>query len=336
MADPLDFDVSILIVNWNTEHFIVPCVESILRATTGVRHEIIVVDNASSDGSVSRLLERFPEDRFPNVRILANRGNRYFAGGNNQALEVASGRNILILNPDTEIQPGAIETLCAFAEGTPDAGMVSAKLFNPDGSYQPFYGRLPSFATVALCYTDVGRRIDRKFLRGWAKRRLLYGELGEIRETRGFDDGGAGFACTLVRRDVIEAVGFMDERFPIFFNDGDLGNRLFKAGYRAYVVAEARVTHHLGSAVSQLTPRDFSETFMTSLRRYLHKHHGRLFATTTDLVFLGNYLLLLLYGAVLLARGRKTRAALRDDWAACREILSRRSLSAPAGRRASP
>ena len=311
-------------MNWNTERFLGPCLRSIAESTSSVSYEIIVVDNASSDESVELLRSGFPE-----VRLIENSENRGFAGGNNQALAHASGRNVLLLNPDTIVAPGAIERLCAFAEATPDAGLVSAKLLNPDGSYQPFYGRLPTFSRIFLCYTELGRRIDRTLLRGWGKRRLLYGDIGEIRETRGFSDGGAGFACTLMRRDVIEAVGFMDEQFPIFFNDGDLAVRLFTAGYRAYVVSDAQVVHHIGSAVSQLAPKDFSEIFMTALRRYIRKHHGRLFAAAADGVFLSNYMALLLYSALLVVAGRKRAAAIRDEWAACRSIFS--GLS-PAGR----
>jgi len=317
MRDTSDIDVSILIVNWNTERFLGPCLRSIAESTTGVSREIIVVDNASTDGSVQLVRQDYPE-----VRLIENRENRGFAGGNNQALTFASGRNVLLLNPDTVVRPGAIESLCAFAEATPDAGLVSAKLLNPDGSYQPFYGRLPTFTIVFLCYTELGRRIDRALLRGWGRRRLLYGDIGEIRETRGFADGGAGFACTLMRRDVIDAAGFMDEQFPIFFNDGDLGVRLLRAGYRAYVVSDAQVVHHIGSAVSQLAPRDFSEIFMTALRRYIRKHHGRLFAAAADAVFLFNYIALLLYSAILVFAGRKRLAAVRDEWAAFRSILS--------------
>ena len=115
--------------------------------------------------------------------------------------------------------------LVEFVDGTPDAGFVSAGLVNPDGSYQHFFGRLPTVPIVAFCYTGVGILIDRTLLGGRFRRHQLFGELGEIDRVTARTDGGAGFACTIMRRDVIEEVGFMDEAFPLFFNDGDLAAR---------------------------------------------------------------------------------------------------------------
>ena len=316
-----ELDLSILIVNWNTWRYLEPCLESIIGVSHPFRYEVIVVDNDSGDGSADRIRERFPT-----VRLIANDENLGFAAGNNQAYAASVGRTVLILNPDTVIRDDALAHLVEFVDDQSDAGIVSAGLVNPDGSYQHFFGRLPTIPIVAFCYTGVGILIDRMLLGGRFRRHQLFGELGEIDRVTARTDGAAGFACTIMRRDVIEEVGFMDEAFPLFFNDGDLAARLLKAGYRAYLLPDAHVMHHVGSATSQISASAFSEAHVVGLRRYLLKHHGRRTLAIADLIFHVNYLALLGFSVIKILLHRKSWEDLSRDWKLYRAVTARKAV----------
>jgi N-acetylglucosaminyl-diphospho-decaprenol L-rhamnosyltransferase len=131
-------DISILILNWNTRDLLVKCLDSIAHTAGNLSAEIVVVDNASSDGSRAMVRERFP-----NVRLIENETNVGFARGNNQAMAVSSGRYALLANSDAFVWPGAIRALVDLADSQPQAGIVGAQLVNADGSFQASYTRFP-------------------------------------------------------------------------------------------------------------------------------------------------------------------------------------------------
>ena len=301
-------DLSILIVNWNTRDFLEKCLRSIVEADQEILYELIVVDNDSSDGSAAMV-----RDCFPGVTLIANRDNLGFARGNNQAYRVSTGRNVLLLNPDTEVRPGALKALVRFADDHPDGGLVSARLVNPDDSFQPFYARLPNLAMVFFCRTDIGVWFDKKVLNQKVIRWWTYDEHGEFDRVTCLTDGGAGFACTVIRRDVIQKMGFLDERFPVFFNDGDMGARLINSGYKAYIIPQAKVVHHKGGSIRLLSGMVFSEEYAVALRRYFHKHAPGLYATTVDAILLHQFLFRLAKTSVKVSLGKKRPADLLNE-----------------------
>lgn len=123
-------DCSIIIVNWNVRDLLRRCLASLPGAAgPHVRYEVLVVDNASGDGSVAMVRAEFPA-----VRLLANVTNRGFSGGNNDGIRASRGRTLLLLNPDTEMQPGALAALLATLDGAPDVGMAGPRLLYPDGT----------------------------------------------------------------------------------------------------------------------------------------------------------------------------------------------------------
>src|SRR5215203_5311666 len=138
-------DCSIIIVNWNVCALLRRCLASLTEAGPGVYAEVIVVDNASHDGSGAMVRAEFPA-----VRLLANAENRGFAGGNNQGMAASRGRTLLLLNPDTEVTPGALTAMLATLDSAPDIGMVGPRLLNPDGSGQPSRRRFPTLATALI------------------------------------------------------------------------------------------------------------------------------------------------------------------------------------------
>lgn len=310
-------DVSILIVNWNTCQRLGECLASIRAARPGLAHEVIVVDNASGDGSAEMVRHRFPE-----VQLVASRENLGFARGNNLALSRARGRYLLVMNPDVLLRRGSLEGLVAFARAHPDAGLLSPKLLNADGTFQRFYGRIPTLTTVLFTYTDLGRWVDRRLLGSRNRRRDRYEDLGDFQEVLRLQDGGAGFSCTLIPRAAVERVGFMDERFPVFFNDGDLGLRMFRAGYAAYVLPQVQAVHHGGASVKQLERQAYDQEFIYGLRAFYAKHTRLPYRRLIDAALCLNPLAASLRALGPVLRGRAPVSSLRDPLRTFRAILA--------------
>lgn len=231
------FCVSVLIVNWNTCEHLRRCLQALQRCPRTPDLEVIVVDNASSDGSAEMVRQEFPS-----VKLVVNGGNIGYAAANNQAATVAQGQFFLLLNPDAEVTPNAIERLVAFAQAHPDAGAVAPRLVYPDGRLQPSVRSFPTPA--ALLFAAIG--LDKLFpsLGRYRMTWFRYDRIAEVEQPMA--------SALLVRREVWEQVGGMDETMPIFFNDVDFCWRLKKAGWRIYFLPDAVVIHHHGASTRLL------------------------------------------------------------------------------------
>jgi hypothetical protein len=307
--DPLSMDLSILIVNWNTCQYLRRCLQSIRETVQGLRYEVIVTDNASSDGSAAMVRSEFPE-----VRLLASEENLGFARGNNLAFSRSTGWAVLVMNPDVELLKGTAEGLVAFARSHPEAGVLSPKLLNPDRTFQKFYGRIPTLSTVFFVYTAPGNWLDEHVLGDRIRRWERYEEYGDFEKVLCFTDGGAGFSCTLIPRTVIEKIGFLDERFPVFFNDGDFGRRLFQAGYKACILPRVQACHHGGASVKQLGLLAYNQEFIYGLRAFYRKHRGFLYNRAIDLVLTLNLPVDFARVLVEILRRRKSLSRLMDPF----------------------
>jgi N-acetylglucosaminyl-diphospho-decaprenol L-rhamnosyltransferase len=274
-------DVSILIVNWNTCRHLRECLESIQRTVSGLEIEVIVVDNASTDGSTEMVRSEFPW-----VILVASPENVGFARGNNLALSRASGDYVLVINPDVVFLEGTLAGLATFARERPDAGATSPKLVNPDGTFQNFHGRVPNLSILFFVYTHLGRWVDKHLLRNRVRRRARYEEYGDFQEILALSDGGAGFSCSLIPRRVIERIGFMDERFPVFFNDADFVMRMFGENYRVYILPHVQAIHYGGSSVKQLDLLVYNQEWVYGIRTFYRQYRGFLFNRVLDF-FLG-------------------------------------------------
>jgi hypothetical protein len=226
--------LSICLLNWNTLDFLRRCLESLRAAPPRVPGEIIVVDNASTDGSAAMVAAEFPE-----VRVIANPVNLEYARGNNQAIAASRGEIVLLLNPDTEVTPGALDRIVSFLQANPTAGAAAPRLIYPDGSPQQSVRAFP--APGALLRDVLGRS---------GGYRTAVPETGEPVEV---DQPMA--AALALRRDALAEVGTFDERFPMFFNDVDLCYRLRQAGWKIYALPEAVIVHHLGASTRQVRAR---------------------------------------------------------------------------------
>ncbi len=239
-------ELSIVIVNWNTRDYLEPCLLSLRRhAPAGRTWEVIVVDNASTDGSLEMLRDEFPE-----VRVIANPENLSFTVANNQGLAAAHGTLLLCLNADTLAHAEALDRLCDLAEARPDIGLCSATLYNTDGSLQEHAW---NFWTVpVLLVRDL--HLDRiARFRPWVRR-----PRAEEPAPRPCGDPDCPHrvlfydtllgACHLLRRDVYERLGPQDETISIWCGDMDWSRAAARHGYRQAILSCARITHHIGGA----------------------------------------------------------------------------------------
>jgi N-acetylglucosaminyl-diphospho-decaprenol L-rhamnosyltransferase len=248
-------ELSVIIVNWNTRDLLRDCLAALHVADLPQPTETIVVDNGSTDGSVAMVVAEFPS-----VEVLANERNLGYSRANNQALCRASGQQVLLLNSDTRVSPQGIRTLMRFMDAHPHAGACAPHLVTADGGAQPFaYGGEPTL--TYLLRRGVFRCLLRRGLHDW--------ERPGVQEV-----GWASGACLLVRREVVDAVGPLDESMFMYFEDVDWCLRMRKLGWRVFVQPEAVVTHLGGGSLRQ-NP-EARRCYYRSLSVFYAKHYGRL------------------------------------------------------------
>lgn len=224
-------DLSIIIITWNMGGMLEALLDSLRQHTTGVRYEIIVVDNHSDDGTVEMLKRRFAD-----VRLIENDRNRGVAFARNQAFRVATGRYLLTLDADMLLVENSLETLVRFMDNTPDAGLCGCKLIFPDGTVQPSGRRFPT--PMAFLH----RRLD--FL-PWVRssKTLQHHEITEWdRNDTRMVDYVIG-ACQLIRREAMEQVGLLDDSIFYGPEDVDYCVRMYHHGWNVYYVASTQIIH---------------------------------------------------------------------------------------------
>lgn len=267
-----DLVLSIIIVNWNTRELLAKCLKSVsdeVQALDPLRVETLVVDNASTDSSAQMVQEQFPW-----VQLIENQTNVGFAHANNQAIRQSSGRYVLLLNPDTEVKPGALETLVHFMEAHPPAGAAGARLLNPDGSLQPSCYPAPTLSGEfwLLFHLDV--------LWPYGTYRMADWDLDEHRAV----DVIQG-ACLILRQKALDQIGLLDEGYFIYSEEVDFCHRLQKADWRLYWVPQAQVVHYGGQSTQQVAAEMFLQLYRGKIL-YFRKHHGRLAAQAYKLILL--------------------------------------------------
>jgi len=248
--------VSVVIVSYNSRETIGECLASLRSATIG---EVVVVDNASSDGTPDLV-----RGRFPRVRVVANADNRGYARGVNQGIGLSSGRYVLVLNPDITVEDGAVETLVRFMDEHPDAGIGASRLVNPDGTLQYSCRRFYTLMTLILRRTPLGRLFRNSS--AIADYLMLDYDHEESRPV----DWVIG-ACMMVRREALRDIGLMDERFFLYFEDVDWCYRTWQAGRRVYYVPESVMRHRHVRASATLRPSRHVVAHAMSLFHFYEK-----------------------------------------------------------------
>ena len=308
-------ELSVVVVSYNTRDLTRRCLRSVQEHAKGIATELILVDNASADGSADMVRTEFPE-----VRLIANANNRGFAAANNQAFEIARGRYVLLLNPDTEVLEGTLEKVLAFAQRNPAAGVVGCRVRYPDGTQQSTFFRFLRLSTV-IVNLFVPNRWMRKS-EGLGRSRYVGADLDATQDV----EVVAG-CFMLVPPAAIDQVGGMDEGYFMYGEEADWCYRMRRAGWSALYYPDATILHHGGQSARQ-RPGPMLRAMARSQLRFLEKTQGRFAAYVANLLMLlrdlPRSLLWQLLGA--LPNGRKSRVGLSLEASAHRVRLHLRGL----------
>jgi GT2 family glycosyltransferase len=293
-------DVTVCIVNWNGVQWLPDCLHS-LREVQGLRLQIIVVDNASEDGSVDLVRTEFPE-----VELIVNEKNVGFATGNNQAIRRGLGRDFLLLNNDTVVDRRAIPQLVHFLYERPRAAMVSGHLVNPDGSTQFAYYHvaLPTLASLMADLLWLNRI--------WPRNRLGRGPLARHWDPdRPYRMEQIPAACMLLRRTTLGSVGLFDEGYQFLYEDVDLCARCGRAGWEIWYQPQARILHHGSASSKNLGASSRSLWRFRGMMRYAKRYFIRrqfvLFRVLVALVLLMRF-------PIVVGAGLSPSARIRRLW----------------------
>lgn len=256
-------DLSIIIVNWNTRNLLAQCLQSVYDTANDLALEMIVVDNASSDGSVAMVRGRFPQ-----TRVIANSENVGFVHANNQAIALCQGRYVLLLNSDTQALPGSLDKTVQFMDEHPHAGIVGVQLLNPDGTFQASYTPFPTLWQEFLILSGLGR---------WLLRPTYpsYGPEAEkgAQRIQGYMEG----AYLLARRKAVEQIGGLDERIFMYAEDVDWCYRFHQAGWEVWYLPHAPIIHYGGQSSKKRWGQMEAELYRSRVY-FFRKHYGHLAA----------------------------------------------------------
>ena len=260
-------DLSIIIVNWNTRDLLGHCLWSLRQYCGGPNYEIIIVDNASGDGSAAMV-----QDNFPEVKLIESAANLGFGRANNLGLFYAAGRYVLFLNPDTMMLQDTTEKMTNFMDEHPEVGALGCKMKSPYGSDLPvseahdlgLQWSPPTLMKELFSFTYLTNNIIQAF-----KKYLPY-----------HDPMKSGYVvklfggCLMVRQDVLDIVGAFDERFFMYAEDADLSRRIINAGWKLYYMSEAEIIHVAGQA-SKKAGNSFAPMMKCeSISKYMDKYYG--------------------------------------------------------------
>jgi GT2 family glycosyltransferase/lipopolysaccharide/colanic/teichoic acid biosynthesis glycosyltransferase len=258
--DVITHDLSLIIVNWNTRDFLDKSLESIFRTTKDISFEIIVVDNNSKDDSVNMIKEKYPD-----VKIIANKKNEGFAKANNRGIKKSKGAYILLLNPDTLLMGEPLSMLVDFMKKNDDIGVCGCKVLNKDGSIEPACRRGIPTPKAAL-YRFIG--LNKIFAKNprFAKYNLSHLNPHKISEVDAIS--GSFF---MLKREVIEKTGLLDETFFLYGEEIDWCYRIKNSGWKIVYNPNAEIIHYKGGSSRQNKLRSFYE-FYHSMFIFHEKH----------------------------------------------------------------
>jgi GT2 family glycosyltransferase len=257
-------DLSICILTRNQPDLLPRCVASCLAEIEreGIASEIVIIDNASWDGSPQKAASLSPL-----VRVIRNEENLGFSKANNIGIRASSGKHVLILNDDTEFRPGALGLLVGVLNASPGLGGVGPKFLNPDGSFQR--GNAPKrFPRLRGMVSEL-MNLDSVFEKFPLTRDLL---TNRCDENRGGEAEQIDCACLLARREALDAVGLFDEEFFFLFEDTDLCYRLKQAGWKLWYFPDAQITHYGAASFKKVMRSERAGMYFEGLIRFFRKH----------------------------------------------------------------
>ncbi len=259
----MNIDVSIIILNYNTCRLTVDCLQSVYDSETQYTYEVIVIDNHSSDDSVEVIREQFPQ-----VKLIANQENTGFARANNQGMEIASGRYVLLLNSDTVVQRNTLETMISLMDRRPELGASGCKVILPDGSLDKACKRGFPTPAASFYYAFGFSRLfpDNPRFNGY--------QLGYLDPDKEYEVDCLVGAFMLVRRETIEQIGGLDETFFMYGEDLDWCYRIKEAGWKIYYYPKAFIVHLKGGSARR-RPLKIIYEFHRAMIIFHRKHYSK-------------------------------------------------------------
>ncbi len=257
-------DLSIVIVTWNSAKEIDPCLRSVFSCVDGLRCEVFIVDNASSDGTRAAIETTVKDAGTTAVTTIWNAKNLGFAAAVNQGIEKSSGEHVLLLNPDTELTPGCLQTMLQYLKSHAEVGVAGGKILNADGSLQPSVRRFPTAWDQAVILLKLHNFfppiVAKYFCDGFN-----YDAEQAVDQVRG--------AYFWISRRLIETIGPLDAKnFFIWFEEVDYCRRAKDAGFKVMYVPSSVAKHEGGASFGQEVPLTKQRWINKSMRRYFKKH----------------------------------------------------------------
>jgi len=259
--------LSIIIINWNTKELIKKCLNSVLKYTSFTDYQLIVIDNNSSDGS-QKFLSDFCLQNKLNLKIILNNQNKGFAQAVNQGLKIAQGEYILLLNPDTEIKEKTLSEVIDFISLDKSIGILGGKILNPNGSHQPSVRSFPTLSSQIFILLKLHHFFRNKAVKKYLVIDFDYSKTQEVDQVMG--------AFFLIRRKVIEQIGYFDDKFFLWFEEVDFCKRAKDTGWKILYCHKIEIIHCGGASFSQKSSFRNQCQFNKSLLYYFKKHHGLL------------------------------------------------------------
>lgn len=255
--------LSVVIVNYNVKAYLEQCLNTVFKALEGIDGEVFVVDNQSTDGSVEMVRERFPQ-----VRLIANRDNVGFSRANNQAIRIAQGKYVLLLNPDTVVGEDVFWKVLRFLDEHPMCGGLGVKMIDGTGRFLPESKRgLPTpqvafFKIVGLTRLFPKSRIFGRY------------HLGHLPENEAAPIEILSGACMFLRKETLDKVGLLDENFFMYGEDIDLSYRITLGGYQNWYFPDARIIHYKGESTKKSSV-NYVFVFYNAMAIFAKKHFTR-------------------------------------------------------------
>ncbi len=264
--------LSIIIVNYNVEHFLEQCLHSVFKALKETRAEVFVVDNNSVDGSLHMIREKFKQ-----VKLIENKKNTGFSFANNQAMRLATGNYVLLLNPDTLVEEDTFDKIIAFMDSHPQAGGLGVQMLDGKGNFLPESKRGLPTPLVAFCKIfGLARLFPRSTLFG--RYHLGFLDKNKINEVEILSG-----AFMLMRKEALDKVGLLDESFFMYGEDIDLSYRILKGGYKNYYFPETRIIHYKGESTKKSSV-NYVFVFYNAMIIFARKHFSNQNAKTVTLL----------------------------------------------------
>lgn len=260
--------LSIVIVNYNVEYFLEQCLYSVRRALQGIEGEVFVVDNNSVDGSLKMLAQKFPE-----VKVIANKENVGFSRANNQAIRISTGEYVLLLNPDTVVEDDTFAKCIDFMDSHPDAGGLGVKMVDGKGNFLPESKRgLPTPAAAFYKMFGLAKLFPHS-------KRFAHYYMGHLSNDETNECEILAGAYMLMRRETLDKVGLLDETFFMYGEDIDLSYRITQGGYKNYYFPETRIIHYKGESTKK-TSVNYVFVFYRAMEIFAKKHFGKTWASS--------------------------------------------------------